>query len=218
MICTQPDMSYALSVRSIYQSDQCDDHWTTVRISLRYFRRTKDMFSYAVVTNTSCCKVLHRCWFVTHMNDFSISIRLSVYYKVAQWAGRKFYAGFGWVPKLNIVMDTTTKVEYIAALVAAKEGVWVEKFVIELGVVPSEFLLCSSIVYNRGIIIQTEELRSHQKTKLIQSQYNSFENEWCVETQGYANTHTDLNVSDPLRKSFPHAKHTRHRQAIGVKC
>ena len=95
MICTHPDMSYALSVRSIYQSDQYDDHWTTVRISLRYFGRTEDMFSYAVVTNTSCCKVLHRCWFVTHMNNFSISIRLSVYYKVAQWARRKFYAGFG---------------------------------------------------------------------------------------------------------------------------
>ena len=31
------------------------------------------------------------------------------------------------------------KVEYIAALVAAKEGIGVEKFVIKLGVVPSEF-------------------------------------------------------------------------------
>ena len=73
--------------------------------------------------------------------QFSISIRLSVYYKVAQWARKKFYAGFGWIPKLNIVMDTTMKAEYIAALVAAKEGVWVEKFVIELGVVPSEFTM-----------------------------------------------------------------------------
>ena len=81
-----------------------------------------------------------------HMDDFSISIKLSVYCKVAQWAKRKFYAGFGWIPKLNIVMDTTMKAEYIAALVAAKEGVWVEKFVIELGVIPSEFLLWSSII------------------------------------------------------------------------
>ena len=60
---------------------------------------------------------------------------------------QKFYAGFGLVPKLNNVMDTTTKVEYIAALVAAKEGIWVEKFVIELGVVPSEFFLWSSIIW-----------------------------------------------------------------------
>ena len=81
------------------------------------------MFSYALVTNTSCCKVLHSCWFVTHLNNFSISIKLSVYYEVAQWARIKFYAGFGRVPKLNIVMDTTMKAEYIAALVAAKEGV-----------------------------------------------------------------------------------------------
>ena len=95
MICTHPDMSYARSVRSIYQSDQYDDHRTTVRISLRYFERTKDMFSCAEVTNTSCCQVLHRCWFAMHMNNFQISIRLSVDYKVAQCAGREFYAGFG---------------------------------------------------------------------------------------------------------------------------
>ena len=79
--------------------------------------------------------------------QFLISIRLSVYYKVEQYGGREFYAGFGWIPKLNIVMDTTIKAGYIAALVAAKEGVWVEKFVNELGVVPSEFLLCRYIVW-----------------------------------------------------------------------
>ena len=67
-------------------------------------------------------------------------------------------------------MDNTTKVEYIAALVAAKEGVWGKKFVIELGVVPSEFFYYEALLFNnRGIIIQTEELRSHHKTKLIQS-------------------------------------------------
>ena len=33
--------------------------------------------------------------------QFSISVRLSVYYKVAQCARRKFYAGFGWIPKLK---------------------------------------------------------------------------------------------------------------------
>ena len=67
-------------------------------------------------------------------------------------------------------MDTTMKVEYIAALVEAKEGVWVEKFVIELGVIPSGFYYEALLFDNSGIMIQTEELRSHQKTKLIQSQ------------------------------------------------
>ena len=44
MICTRPDVSYALSVTSRYQSDPGKDHWTAVRTILKYLRRTKDMF------------------------------------------------------------------------------------------------------------------------------------------------------------------------------
>jgi hypothetical protein len=38
-------------------------------------------------------------------------------------------------------MDSRTKVEYMAALEVAKEGICVKKFVIKLGVVPSGLLL-----------------------------------------------------------------------------
>jgi hypothetical protein len=41
----------------------------------------------------------------------------------------------------DIVMDSTTKVEYMAILEVAKEVVCVKKFVIKLGVVPSGLLL-----------------------------------------------------------------------------
>jgi hypothetical protein len=38
-------------------------------------------------------------------------------------------------------MDFITKVEYMAALEVAKEGICVKKFVIKLGIVPSWLLL-----------------------------------------------------------------------------
>jgi hypothetical protein len=34
-------------------------------------------------------------------------------------------------------MESTTEAEYIVASEATKEGVWIKKFMIELGVVPS---------------------------------------------------------------------------------
>jgi hypothetical protein len=43
MICTRPDVSYALSVSSRYQSDPGVAHWTVVKNILKYLRRTKDM-------------------------------------------------------------------------------------------------------------------------------------------------------------------------------
>jgi hypothetical protein len=38
-------------------------------------------------------------------------------------------------------MDSTTNIEYMAALEVAKEGICVKKFIIKLGVVPSGLLL-----------------------------------------------------------------------------
>ena len=44
MICTRPDVSYALSVTSRYQSNPGESHQTTVKNILKYLRRTKDVF------------------------------------------------------------------------------------------------------------------------------------------------------------------------------
>ena len=44
MLCTRPDVSYALSVTSRYQSDLGVDHWVAVKNILKYLRRTKDVF------------------------------------------------------------------------------------------------------------------------------------------------------------------------------
>ena len=44
MICTRPDVSYALSLTSIYQSDPGESHWTTVKSILKYLKRTKDEY------------------------------------------------------------------------------------------------------------------------------------------------------------------------------
>ena len=44
MISTRPDVSYALSVISRYQSDPGEGHWTAVKNILKYLRRTKDVF------------------------------------------------------------------------------------------------------------------------------------------------------------------------------
>ena len=44
MLCTQPDVSYALSTTSRYQSDPGESHWTAVKNILKYLRRTKDAF------------------------------------------------------------------------------------------------------------------------------------------------------------------------------
>ena len=43
-LCTRPDVSYALSITSRYQSDPGESHWTAIKNILKYLRRSKDMF------------------------------------------------------------------------------------------------------------------------------------------------------------------------------
>ena len=44
MLCTRPDVLYALSVTSRYQSDPGESHWIAVKNILKYLRKTKDVF------------------------------------------------------------------------------------------------------------------------------------------------------------------------------
>ena len=44
ILCTRPDVSYALSITGRYQSDAGENHWTVVKNILKYLRRTKDTF------------------------------------------------------------------------------------------------------------------------------------------------------------------------------
>ena len=54
--------------------------------------------------------------------------------------------------KQSTVADSTTKAEYIAALEAAKEVVWIRKFMIELGIIPNAGYPVNLFCDNNGAI------------------------------------------------------------------
>ena len=69
--------------------------------------------------------------------------------------------------KQQTIADSTTEAEYIAASEAAKEAIWMKKFIIDLGVVPEIENLISLYYDNTGAIAQAKESRSHHKSKHI---------------------------------------------------
>ena len=42
MLCTRPDICYAVGIVSRYQSDPREEHWIAVKHILKYLRRTRD--------------------------------------------------------------------------------------------------------------------------------------------------------------------------------
>ncbi|KAK8685867.1 hypothetical protein V6N13_124900 [Hibiscus sabdariffa] len=148
MICTRPDLSYALSMTSRYQANPGEGHWIAVKNILKYLRRTKDVFLLYGGEEKLGIKGYSDVSFQTD-KDYSRSE-----------SGFVFYLNGGAVSwkssKQDIVADSTTEAEYFAANEAAKEAVWVKKFISELGVVPSISDAIELYCDNNGAIAQAK--------------------------------------------------------------
>ena len=99
-----------------------------------------------------------------------------------------------------MVADSTIEVEYIAASEAAKEVVWIRKFVSELGVVPGASSPMDLYCDNSCAIAQAKELRSHQKSKHILRRYHLIRGIIDRGDMKICKVHMDLNIADPLTK------------------
>ncbi|GJY10795.1 putative RNA-directed DNA polymerase [Tanacetum coccineum] len=119
MMCTRPDVSFALSMVSRHQQNPGEGHWTVVKNILKYLRNTKDRFL---------------------VYGGEKELRVTGYYD-ASWQTDKddSRSQSGWVFLLNggavtwksskqdTVADSTCESEYIAACEASKEAIWIER-------------------------------------------------------------------------------------------
>ena len=69
--------------------------------------------------------------------------------------------------KQEMIVDSTTEVEYIVAFKVAKEVVWIRKFILELGVVPNIVDPIPLYCDNNGAIMQEKKPQSHQRSKHV---------------------------------------------------
>ena len=65
------------------------------------------------------------------------------------------------------VTNSITKAEYIIASETTKEGVWMRRFLIELGVFPNVSSPLNLHCDYNGVIAQAKEPRNHQKNKHV---------------------------------------------------
>ncbi|VFQ84463.1 unnamed protein product [Cuscuta campestris] len=125
---------------------------------------------------------------------------------------------FSWKSfKEDIAADLTTKAEYIVAAKAAKEVVWMKKFITELGVVFSINDPIPLFYDNTRAISQAKEPRSHQKTKHIVRRYHIKREILDIGDVIICNVDTDENIADPLTKPLEKLKHEGHTRSMGIR-
>ncbi|KAK8667612.1 hypothetical protein V6N13_007760 [Hibiscus sabdariffa] len=209
MICTRPDLPYALSMTSRYQANPGEGHWTAVKNILKYLRRTKDVFLVYGGEEELRIKGYTDASFQTDKDDSRSQ------------SGFVFCLNGGAVSwkssKQDTVADSTTEAEYIAASEAAKEAVWIKKFILGLGVIPSISDAVDLYCDNNRAITQAKEPRSHQRSKHILRRFHLIREIIDRGDVEICKVHMDDNIADPLMKPLSQQKHDRHTESLGIR-
>jgi hypothetical protein len=210
MLCTRPDVALAISLTNRYQSNPGMPHWTAVKNILKYLCKTKDMF---LVYGGDSSKGLN----VTGYVDASFDTDRDDSKSQTGWVFLINGGAVSWKSaKQTVVAQSTMEAEYMAASDASNEGVWLRKFLLELGVFPNASSPMTILCDNTAAIANCKEPRSHPATKHIDRRFHVIRDYIRDGKVKVCKVHTDDNAADPLTKPLPKEKHEQHRNVMGV--
>nr|GEX17015.1 hypothetical protein [Tanacetum cinerariifolium] len=119
--------------------------------------------------------------------------------------------------KQSTTAQHATEAKYIAPSEAAKEAVWIRKFIDELSVVPSNDYPIKMNCDNSAAIIMAKESGIQKGARHFKRKYHYVRE--CIETGeiDIVKVHTDDNLADPFTKALAGPKLTRHARSMGLR-
>lgn len=209
MLCTRPDICFAVGMVSRFQSNPGLEHWTAVKHIIKYLKRTKD-------------------YMLVYQADSLMPIGYTDSDFQSDNESRKSTSGYvftldggaiSWRSvKQTCVADSTMEAEYVAASEAAKEAVWLRNFFLDLSVIPSMQLPITLYCDNSGAVANSKEPRTHKKTKHIECKYHLIRD---IVQRGdvlVTKVTSEDNLADPFTKSLTSKVFDRHVEGMGVRC
>jgi len=213
MLCTRPDIAYTVQQLSQFASDPAQVHLQAAKRVLRYLQGSQDLHLTYRHDNGD-----------TRMGTGTIQS-----YSDADFAAgedRKSISGYiftlagspiSWqAKKQSTIALSTAEAEYAALTQAAKEVIWLQNLLKDLGM--SNFAPKIINVDNQGTIALAENPIHHARTKHLDVQLqfvrNSIENgiielKYCP---------TDVMLADIMTKALAKEKHARMRMLMGMNC
>ncbi|KAH9734858.1 Integrase catalytic domain-containing protein [Citrus sinensis] len=163
MLCTRPDICFAVGMVSRYQSNPEPEHWTAVKHIMKYLKRTKN-------------------YMLVYSGDELILVGYTDSDFMSNKDSRKSTSGYvftlasgaiSWRSvKQSCIANSITEAKYVAASEAAKEAVWLRKLLQDLEVVPAVTTPLKLFCDNSGAVAQSKEPRNHKKQKHIERKYH----------------------------------------------
>ncbi|GKA08478.1 retrotransposon protein, putative, ty1-copia subclass [Tanacetum coccineum] len=208
--CTRPDVAFAQNITSQFQQNPGELHWTTVKNILKYLRNTKDMF-------------------LVYEGDMKRELRVSCYTDAGyltdaddlkSQTGYVFVLNEGAVDwksaKQSIFATSSAEAEYIAAVDASKEAVWVRKFIYGLGVVPTIEKPINMYCDNTGAIAIANESGITKGARHFRAKVHYLREVIEFGDIKLEKVHTYDNLADPVTKALAFPKHSKLTRNIGM--
>ncbi|CAJ2658330.1 unnamed protein product [Trifolium pratense] len=204
MVCTRPDIAHAVGVVSRFLSNPGKDHWQAVKWILRYLRGTSKV----------CLCFGGGDPVLDGYTDADMAGDLDCRKSTSGYMMTFAEAAVSWQSRLQkCVALSTTEAEYIAATEAAKELLWMKKFLQELGIEQEKFMLfCDS----QSAIHLGKNPTFHSRSKHIEVRYHWIREALEMKSFSLEKIHTDENGSDMMTKTLPVTKMICCRKKAGM--
>ena len=208
MLCTRPDICYAVGIVSRYQSNPGIGHWIAVKHILKYLRRTRD---YMLVYSGG---YLNPVGYTDYDFQSDKDSRKSTSRSI-------FTLGGGAVVwrsiKQSSIADSTMEAEYIVACEVDKESVWLKKFYTDLEVVPNMEKTLVLYYDNSGAVANSKEPRSHKSGKHIERKYHLIREIVHRGDLAVTKIASEQNLADLFTKTLPKRVFTSHLEGLGLR-
>lgn len=208
MLCTRPDICYAVGLVSRYQSNPGPAHWQGVKRILRYLCGTSDL--------------------VLCFQGGDLSLKG---YSDADWGGdldeSKSTSGYAFVlgggaiswcsKKQDCIALSTMEAEYVAVSLAVQEAMWLRSFLQDLDLTPKVDEPVEMHCDNTAAIQFAQDPKFHRKTKHIKRRYHFVRN--AIKNKEVAIKYISTNemIVDPLTKPIARDVFRAHVKRLGLR-
>ncbi|KAJ9567521.1 hypothetical protein OSB04_003487 [Centaurea solstitialis] len=204
MICTRPDLAYAVSMVSGYMANPGKEHWKAVQWIFRYLKGTANL----------CLHFGRNSSGVLGYTDSDYGKDVDNRRSITRYVFTLDGCAISWRAHLQpTVALSTTEAEYMAVSEAVKEGVWLKGFLGEL----SERLKVEEVFCdNQGAVLLTKDRVLHDRTKHIDIRHHYIREVVARGDLKVVKISTDDNAADMLTKPLPVAKFNLCLDLVGV--
>jgi len=204
MIGSRPDIAFAISTLSRFNSSPTKAHWNAIKHLLRYLAGTSHLPLILGGKNID-------------LIGFVDSAFADDPYSGRSTSGYVFMMGGGavsWASKRQgLVTLSTTEAEYVGATFAAREGIWLASFLSDLGIDALPVLLHGD---NTGSISLSHNPALHARTKHIALRFHFIREKITEGIVDFRYISTNSMPADALTKPLARAKHVEFSKAIGL--